>query len=256
MSTLFKTEKGKIFLITYGMEIYLPYEYLTTGYRSTPCYSLLGEKVKFFGIGNFRVFASEKEMESPLKVKCYPMVIPTMLISEPAEIDTRDVQFVPDGILRKCVVLTYYKDDVIVSNTTCIKSLNNVMITLSKLDSGKLNNIPPELAIKAVTEAERLNGVNLKMPSEETEMYVSERYRNPENHKQKYRFAKDTDNDSVISYNMREEAMQTTTYQAITHEDINNSLITSVNRKRHGIIDEPTPMERVVRGLDLSVLEK
>lgn len=256
MTNPFKTEKNKIFLTAYAMEIYLPYDYLTSGYRATPCYSLIGEKVRFYGVGNFRVFSSASEMDQPLKVNCYPLVVPTMLTSEPFEIDTREVQFIPNGIVRKCIVLTYHKDDIVVSNTTCIKSLNNVMITLARLDGGKLDNIPPELAISAVTEAERLNGVNLKMPSEETEMYISERYRNPNNRNQKYRFSEKQNNDKVVSYNMREEAMQTTTYQAITHEDINNSLITSINRKKSGIIDDPTPMERVVRGLDLSELQK
>ena len=40
----------------------------------------------------------------------------------------------------------------------------------------------------------------------------------------------------------------------ITHEDINNSLITSVNRKRKGIVNEPTAVERIVRGLSIKPL--
>ena len=49
--------------------------------------------------------------------------------------------------------------------------------------------------------------------------------------------------------------MKTASYQALTHEDINTSLITSINRYQDGEVDEPLAMERVVRGLNMDDLK-
>ena len=60
--------------------------------------------------------------------------------------------------------------------------------------------------------------------------------------------------DDITSLNMRQEGMAGSIYQAFSNEDINTSLISSVNRKRDGIVDAPTVMERIVRGMDVSDL--
>ena len=112
--------------------------------------------------------------------------------------------------------------------------------------------IPPHIQAQIIPDAERMNKVNLRFPPEEMELFLAERYRNPNNQKQKLRFSSvDQDSDDIVSYRMREEAMQTTTYQAVTHEDINNALITSVNRTRRGEYSEPTMVERITRGLEI-----
>lgn len=251
---MFRMANNKIYIDCYGLEVYLPYDYLTAGYRGTQCYQVVGTKVKFYGIGNMKAFKDKKEMDNSLSVTASPLGIPMIITSCPSEIDTREVQFVKNGVVRKCIVLTYYKDDVFADNTNLVQSLNHVMILMNRLEGGKLDHIVPDVAVQILQDAQRMNKVKLRIPTEEEEVFIAERYRNPDKQAQKARMGGASDPDKIVSYNMRQDAMKTTTYQALTHEDINTALIVSANRYNDGTINDPTIMERIVRGMDLSDL--
>lgn len=255
---LFRQEKEKILVDTYAVDVFVPAEYVGSEYRGTSYYSIIGNQVRYFAIANFRVYATEKQFKDPLSVPTYPLGIPMTILCKPTEIDTRDVQFTKTGPIRRCVVLTFYKNDEFVSNTAAISTSNHVMMLMGRVSGGKLTYIPPVVVAQLFPDAEKMNGVNLRISPEELEMYISERYRNPNNTSQKLRFS-DTvkdDSDRAVSYRMREESMQSTTYQALTHEDPNNSLITSINRKRKGIYNEPTIPERITRGMPIDSLNE
>lgn len=252
-----KESGSQIFVDCYGMEVYLPYDYNGKSYRGADYYSVIGNKVRFFGVGNMRFFASQKEMDSPSSVKTYTLGYPMMITSIPTEIDTRDVQFVKNGVVRKCIVLTFYRNDVFMDNVNSISSTDNVMIYLARMEGGKLDHINPDEAMNILRDVQSYNGLSLRIPEETEEIFVTERYRDPNNHSRKIRFADQgkTNFDREVSLNLRQEAMKTSSYQALTHEDINTSLITSINRYQDGEMDEPLAMERVVRGLNMDDLK-
>lgn len=254
---MFRESGNSIYVDVYALDVYLPYDYLDKAYRGISYYSIVGSKVRYFAVGNMRAYKNQKEMESPLTAKTHPLGFPMIIMSEPSETNVKEVQFVNGGPIRRCIVLTYYKDDVFVENVNCIAQAENAMIILSRLEGGKMDHFGPEVSIGVFQDVQSMNKISFRIPSEEEEIFIAERYRNPNKHSQKARFADSTTaDDRFVSYNMRQEAMKTTTYQALTHEDINTSLIASINRKNDGIIDDPTIMERVVRGLDMSDLIK
>lgn len=250
----FRTVGTVKYVNIFAIEVYLPYDYLDKAYRGQNYYALVGTKVRYFGVGNMRFYNSQKEMDSPLTVPVHTLGIPMLITGEPSDIDTRDVQFTRGGPVRKCVVLTFYKDDEFLSNVDSIKGNDNVMIYLTRLQGGKLDHMPPEDALGVLQDVQRMNGVKLRIPSEEEEIFIAERYRSDRDPSKKARLVDTTDPDKAVSLNMRQEAMKSTTYQALTHEDINTSLVASVNRKRAGIVDEPTPMEVITRGMSTSKL--
>lgn len=251
---MFREKDNAVYVTTYALEVYLPYDYLGKEYRGTPYYTLIGSKVQYLGIGNMRAYKTEKEMENPASVPVYPLGIPMLITSEPSEIDTRDVVFVKGGRARKCIVLTFYKDDAILTERHPIKNNNYVMMLMARIEGGKLDHVMPETSYNILDSAQKMNSLPLRMPPEELEIFIVERYRNPDNDSEKVRFSDDADMDDVLSLNMRADAMKTTTYQALTHEDINTALISSINRGNAGIVDKPTIMERIVRGMDLTDL--
>lgn len=254
---MFILDKSRMLVDCYALEVYLPADYVDSAYRGSPFYSILGTKVKYLAVGNMRFFKSEKELETPEEIKCHPLGIPMLIMSEPNEIDVREVRFSKGGPLRKCIVLTYYKGDAFMVNNETIKSTDAMMMILSRLEQGKLDHLPPEIVVQLVRDCETMNGISLRIPSEEMEIFVAERYRDPNHPTRKYRFHTGAvDPDSMISHNMRTDAMQGTTYQGVMHEDISNSLIAAANRHNSGHIDEPTTIEMVVRGLDMSRLKE
>ena len=252
---MLKEQNNAIYVDTFAMEVYLPFDYTEKAYRGNSYYSILGTKVRFFCVGNMRFYKDQKQMDNPLTVKCHALGFPMMVVSDPSEIDVREVQYSKNGPVRMCIVLTYYKGDALIENCNCIKSTDNPMIVLARLEGGKFNHISPMVANGILSDVQSMNNVKLRIPTEVEEIFVAERYRDPANPAQKARFAEKLPaDDSYVTYNMRQDAMKTTTYQAVTHEDINTSLISSINRKNDGIVDEATVMERIVRGLDMSDL--
>ena len=242
---MFKTEKNSIIVTAPIIEVYLPYDYY-----AAELFERVGENIRYYGVANFKVFNSEKERENKPSVKTYPMGISSMLIARPTETDTMEVQFTKGGKLHKCIVMTFYKNDLFLVEKNIIKNTDNAFILMNRLEAGKLDNVPPNIQADMLMYAQVLNKINFGLPSELLEIFVSEKYRDPSNPSRKYRFADASKirGDDVVSYNMREDAMQSTAYQGFTHEDINTALITAINRKHDGIVDEPTYMERIIKG--------
>lgn len=252
----FRVDKDVAYVDAYAVELYLPYDYLEKAYRGLNYYEVAGTKVRFFCVGNMRFFESQKEMENPNKIPTHVIGVPMIVTSVPSEIDTRDVVLTPGTQPRKTIVLTFYRNDVFIENMNCLQSSNNVMILLNRIESGKLDHVLPDEAAQMLQDVQTMNKAKLRIPSEEEEMLIAERYRDPSNHMKKARMHEGEikSPDELVSLNMRQEAQTATTYQAITHEDINTSLISSINRFDKGIVDEPTIMERVVRSMDMSDL--
>lgn len=244
MADFFKVVGEDIIVTAPIVEVYVPYDYFTS-----QLYEVVGDNVRYYAVANFKVFKNEKERENRENIATYPLGIPLFVMAHPSEIDTQEVSFKKNGITRRSIVLTFYKDDKFIVNRSCIKSADNVMVLMQRLESGKLDNIPPAMVADMLDYGQQLNSVSLNLPSEMVKIFVAERYHDPNNQSRKLRFskAKNTDDD-IVSYNMREEAMQSTTYQAVTFEDINSAVITSINRKNAGIKDEPTYMEKIIRG--------
>ena len=247
-----KEANGQIIVDTYAMHLYLPANYFDGAYRGTPMYSMLGSKVKFLGVGNMRFFKDEKELENPTKVKCHPFGIPMLILSEPSEIEMAEVMFVPNGHLRKCIVLTYYRGDALIVTQDAIKDSAPTMMMLARLEQGKLDHVPPEDAIRMFYDCEAMNGISMRIPTEEMEIFVAERYRDPTHPTRAYRYyTGNLEYDNIISYNTRADVQQSTTFQALMHEDVAVSMITAINREERGERDEAGPFEAVVRGLSL-----
>ena len=250
----FKVQNDVAYVDAYAMELYLPYDYLEKAYRGTRYYELAGNKVRFYCVGNMRFFQNAKEMETPNKIKSYVIGVPMIVTGIPSEIDTRDIMLSANGVLRKSIVLTFYRNDIFIENMNCLQTSNNVMILMNRIESGRLDHVLPDDAAQILQDVQTMNKAKLRIPSEEEELMIAERYRDPSNHMKKARMHEGeiTDPDDLVSLNMRQEAQAATTYQAIVHEDMNTSLITSVNRFDKGIVDEVSPMEAVVRGMDMS----
>lgn len=251
---MFRQSNNATYVNCFALEVYLPFDYMGKAYQGYEYYALVGSNVRFFGIGMMRKFDNEKQMENPNSIQCYPLGIPMRVESSPSSIDIREVQFTKNGPIRKVIVLTFYKGDAFLVDNNLIQSSNNMMILLRLLEGGKLSFFPPDAMVQVLSDCEKFNKINLRVPSEEEEIFIAERYRNPANHYKKARLSSNVDPDNLTAYNMRQDTMQTSTYQAWIGEDISTSLIVSANRHAAGVVDDPTIMERIVRNMDMDDL--
>lgn len=225
------------------MEIYLPIEYKDRG-----LYYMKGPLVEFYGVCNMKAFNKEEELKHREAVKTIPIGIALMITSNPSEIDIGEVKFSPSSPLRKCVILRYYKNDELMTNTSCIIASDNVGNLLTLLENGKLDYIPVKYIRDIVDRAEIINKTNLRLSLEAKDAMIIECYRDPHNINKSLRHSKNSNEDLISSPTSREESMLSSTYQAFTFEDINSSLLAAVNRAKAGVEEEPTVMERIIRG--------
>ena len=158
------------------------------------------------------------------------------------------MQFVKDGIYRKCIILRFFKDDAFAVSTSIIKSVDNMSTVLSLLENGKLDNVPATCVAKIIRHAQKINGVNLRLPEEYLRVLVAEKYRDPERRNQKIRYSANPDSDTVMTVNAREDAMLSSTFQGVTFEDINTALLVADNRHEAGIDEKETVMEQIIKG--------
>lgn len=240
---IFKKTGSSIIVEAPIVEVYVPFEYSTR-----ELYQVVGENVRYFGIANFKVFDNEAQLEHREKPKTIPFGISAFIDAHPSETEVDDVQFVKDGIYRKCIILRFYKGDAFAVSTDIIKSPDNVSIVMNMLENGKLDNIPANCVAKVIRHAQDINGVNLRLPEEYLRVLVAEKYRDPERRSQKIRYSSNPESDTVLSVNSREETMLSSTFQGITFEDINTSILVACNRKEAGIEEKESVMEQIIKG--------
>lgn len=240
---IFKKSGTSIVVDVPIVEVYLPFEY-----SSKDLYQVVGENARYFGVANFKAFDKESQLEHRETVKTIPLGIAAFLEARPSETDVADVQFVKNGIYRKCIILRFFKNDMFVVNSDIIKSGDNVSIVMNLLENGKLDNIPASCVATVIKHAQKINGVNLRLPEEYLRALVAERYRDPERLSRKIRFSEHPNSDTVLSVTSREDAMLSSTFQGITFEDISTSILVACNRKAAGIEEEETIMEKIIKG--------
>ena len=252
-----KEQDGKILADCYAVQALFPEEYLNAAYRAHAYYSLLGTKVRVFGVGRMRFFDNEKQMETPEQSPCYTLGIPMLITMEPSDISIESIRTTPNGPVRKWIILTFYKGDSFMVSTEVIKNTDYAMIYLSRLKQGKLDYMPPEHVLIIQDRVQSYNGINFRIPSEEEEIFVVEKYRDPDYPERKYRFhTGKVDPENIVTHNTRTDVMSTTGFQALFGEDINTSLLVNSNRRRNGIKDEVSAFEATIRGMDLDYLSK
>lgn len=249
-----KIENGRAIVDCYAMALYVDHEFTEAAYRNLPYYSIIGTKVQFLGIGMMRFFGNETEMKNPDSVKAHPLGIPMLIMSEPSEIDAGNVRFSRTGPLRKCAILTYYKGDAILTSTEAIKNSDAAMMVLSRLEQGKLDYLTPEVSVGILRDTQDFNKVGFRIPSEEEEIFVAERYRDPDNPTRKYRYheGKIKDPTNMVSYNARVEMHQGSSFSGLMGEDVQQGLILACNREEEGIRVPQTSFEALIRGEDMT----
>lgn len=240
---IFKKSGESILVAAPIVEVYLPFEY-----SSNTLYQVVGENARYFGIANFKVFDKESQLEHRESVKTIPLGISAYIDAHPSETEIADVQFVKDGIYRKCIILRFFKNDAFAISTSIIKSVDNMSLVLGLLENGKLNNVPANCVARIIRHAQKINGVNLRLPEEYLRVLVAEKYRDPEHRSQKIRYAKDPGADTVVTVNAREDAMLSSTFQGVTFEDINTALLVADNRHNAGIQEKESIMEQIIKG--------
>ena len=236
MDKLLKRVGNKVLYDGVKAEFFIPDYFFKADYAEE-----IGSSYNVFGC--FETFHYNNENDPRSKAKKAAFQYPLKFITHPDEIGEETVD-IGDG-LQKYKVLIYYRNATVFENADLIKSADNVYNYTKLLMNGKLDMMSYEDILRMFELCKYYNGVDLAVPGFYEETMIAEFYRNPKNITELARFIAKTDGTKVKGINEREKVSFTSTFSAITFEDVDTMLTASINAKLEGKVDTPSEMEKV-----------
>ncbi len=219
--------------------------YIPDYYMSGTLAEQAGSTLKVFGLFSLRTFDG-KGNPGKLETLAIPMFISLFAV----DVEEKTLALLPGREPEKYHVAKFYKGDKITSKYV-IPDSTNVEIFLSMMLRGKLpDTIPYDKIIDIWHSNLKLNNVNIGTTSCIPEIIISEIYRDRKNpdHKFATRVGKDPKT-SMYDYktaNIREICARQSTFTAITFEDLDSMLTTSLNRDndKEQVV---SPIEKIIK---------
>lgn len=238
----FKSDGKYIYLEADAAEFYIPKYYfeITGGFAEDR-----GDIVKALGVFDVGIFENGKLKE--MKVLNLPTWIDLFVVNS----EESNVNLPGEEGLTACKVLKYQKGHKIM-NSGVVEDSANVEAYLDFVNKGKVPSIVPyEKSLQIWQKNQALNSANLGVPSVIEELILSVSYRSKENPSLKFSHVIGKDL-SVSQYdyvmnNIRQICQYTSTFTALTFEDIDSMVTTSLNRTRTNAYEAYSPVEDLLK---------
>lgn len=238
----FKSDGNFIYLDAQYAEFYIPKYY----FDERPVYAEeYGNKINVLGVFDVGIFEGGKIKEMRV------LNIPSYIEIEATDIEERNVSLPGDENKTLCKVVKYQKGHKIMPSSI-IQDSDNVQMYLRFVTSGKIPSIVPyEKSLQIWRKNQELNSTNLGVPSVIEELILSVAYRSKEDQSKKFAHVIGKDlNVSQFDYvmnNIRQICQYTSTFTALTFEDMDTMVTTSVNRTRGKIPETKSPVEDLIK---------
>lgn len=150
-------------------------------------------------------------------------------------------------------IYTLFENDLFIKNTMIVKSYKNTEKLVKLHQGAKIpNSVRYNDFVKLYLENMKTNGTDLQVPSVIIEVIISELARSKRNKEIPFRkvIGKNNSNVSQLDYRqigIKTLAWITSTYTAMSSEDINKSLTYSVEKSRTGGSELESPIEKTIK---------
>lgn len=243
LNNMMKNDGENIVFTGSYMEMYIP-EFYFQGKLGEE----FGNTLRVFGLFNLQTFGPN---EKPLKLETFN--IPTMIYIHPSEVEKRTFQLIPgpDNEVETYYVAKFYTNDIIMQSNIP-QDASNVELFLDILTKGKIPKTIPYSQILQVWQKNlQINGVKLGVTSTVLEIIISEIYRNPKKPEETFaKLAGKNPNVSDYGYktaNIREICARNSTFAALTFEDFNQMLTSSLNINKYNKEESYSPIEKIIK---------
>lgn len=225
------------------MEAYIP-EFYFEGKMAED----YGSSIQVMGIFNVRLF---DEKGNPGKLETFN--VPSMINITPSETERRrNVQLIPDDDeAEDYIVAKFYKGNILM-RSTLQQDASNVELFIDILFRGKIPRTIPYSQVRAIWQKNLdLNGVKLGVTSTVLEVIIKEIYRNKK--KPEETFASIIGKDPTVSEyayrraNIRQICAWNSTFAALTFEDMDAMITSSLNTKRYKKQESVSPIEKIIK---------
>jgi len=242
VNMFFKDDGNNIVFTGHHMKVYVPESYF--GIKLA---EIEGSLLKVFGLLEYKVYDEKDRM-----IRQSTMNLPTMIVLHFNDIETtKETLYAVEGAEPEVYrTLTYYKNDIIMSNVIQ-KDSSNVELFVNLMTAGRIKNVPYNKILNIWQRNLELNGIDLGVPSSILEVIISEIYRNPKNPNEKFcKFITKNPKESQYYYrasNIREICSRNSTFSALTFEDFDSMLTASLNMNKYNKKQVESPIEKVIK---------
>lgn len=239
--SVFRSENGNIYLDSQYCEFYIPMYYFDGAHGKFAVDN--GNTINVLGIFNVGIF--EKDQLKEMRV----LNLPTFITINVYESDIREVTL-STGDQLPCKVVKYLKNSNIMSSTI-ISDDENVKKFLNFLTSGSLPKIVPYSDLLRVwLKNQTINAIDFDVSSCYLELVLSTMCRDKDNLSRK--FSKIASNPGIDDYDykfvsMRQICQYNSTFTAITFEDMDSMITTSINKSRDKVKENESPVEKIIK---------
>lgn len=227
------------------MEIYLP----KTSFEKKISY-LKGENIETLGIFNFLVYKDGNR--DPKKAEKRSLTLPFKIQFQFNSFYDTKISLIPGREPEDYRVFTLEKGNLFCVQTDFAKSSANTKELIFMIHGGNLpSSVPYDKVLDCYVGTALLNGVDLKIPMLIYELILAELCRYKEDINTPFRKAINENN--KLSHNdyktisIKKLPSLNSTFASITFEDINNAVITSINKTKNNEDEKPSPIEKVLK---------
>lgn len=237
---VFRSDNVNIYLDIPYCEFYIPMYYFDSSKHFAED---LNDHIYVLGIFNVGIFDNGKLKE--LKT----LNLPTMITINVYDSEIRDVTLANNETLP-CKVVKYLKGAAVMQSALFEDDTNSKNY-LKFITSGSLPRILPYSKSRKIWEKnQQLNGVDFGVGSLYLELILSTIYRNPHNLSQKFCMIANDDNVSDYDYavaSIRQICQYNSTFTALTFEDMDSMITTSLNKSRNKEKEKDSPVEALIK---------
>lgn len=237
---VFRRDNEYIYLNVSYCEFYIPmYFYNENRKFAQEC----ADSLKLLGICDVGIFENGKLKEMRT------LNLPTFINIFVYDSEIRDV-VLRNGSTEKCKVIKYLKDAKIMS-AVLFQNDSYSKDYLQYILGAKLpKTIPYSKALEIWRKNQRVNKVYFGVSSTYLELVLASIHRNPNNMSEKFAYI--AGNEEVGDYdyklaNTRQICQYNSTFSAITYEDIDSMITTSLNKARDKSKETISPVEQIIK---------
>lgn len=243
MMKFFKEDKDSLLVDVNYLEVYIPKDY----FDDNKIAAIIGNTLSTFGIFYIGVFNSENDSFESGKI--YNINIPSTVV-----LTFTDSYYIKRKLKNNIdekdyLVLTYKKNDMFIENLNVIKDGDNVDKFVKMLFGGKVpEDVPYSKVLELFKEISSLNGMSFGS-SVISEFVLSELYRSKSDISKPLRLTPGGNygENDYKAVNIKTIPSLNSTFTAISFEDINQSIISSIKKTRENEDEIESPIEKVIK---------
>lgn len=240
---VFRSDGNYIYLNAPYCEFYIPMYYFDSS-KTNSFAQDNNETIRVLGVFDIGIFDGNGKL-TDMKL----MNLPTMININVYDSENREVKM-SNGDVLPCKVIKYLKDAKIMISST-VQDDENAKAYLQYITGGNLPTfIPYSKLLTLWRKNQRMNGVNFGVPSCYLELILSVMNRNPSDLSQKFATIAGKENVSDFGYanaSIRQICQYNSTFTALTYEDMDSMITSSLNRSRENKQETISPVEQIIK---------